>query len=57
MGWIKDYVQGVSTKGHCGECGHGAAASPGCACRSAWCPCHKASAGHRRGAHSCDCPR
>ena len=51
MGAIKDYLHGVSTKGICGECSHGATAVPGCACRAEWCPCHKAYYGH--GAHGC----
>lgn len=55
MGAIKDYVKGVSTKGNCNECAHGATPEDGCKCKSAWCPCHAKAFGHRRGAHSCNC--
>lgn len=55
MGAIRDYVKGVSTKGNCGECGHGATAADGCSCKSQWCPCHAKKFGHKRGFHSCDC--
>lgn len=51
----RNYTRGVSTKGKCAECHHGATAVTGCRCTAEWCPCHAAWKGHRHGAHSCNC--
>jgi hypothetical protein len=51
-GLIPDYLQGITRRGTCAECKHGADPVTGCRCSAAWCPCHRATYGH--GGHTCD---